>query len=72
MAKKFVTDYKSVCGHKGDKLVQYSDSNDGQLNSICTPCLNAEIFFIQEVDTSEFDVILEGGHYIEIQMPKTK
>ena len=68
---KFITDLPSVCGHRGDRIVQYGDRrNDGRLSAICTPCFNKNIYFVQEVELSNIDLILEGGRTIEIQMPK--
>ena len=65
---KFTTDLKSVCGHHGDRIVQYGSRGSGQLNSICSRCLDEGTYFAQEVDG--FDVLLDDGHFVEIQMPK--
>ncbi len=68
---KFETDLPSVCGHKGDRIVQYGNRrNDGRVNSICSPCLTKGIYYVQEIDMDNTDVILEGGRTIEIRMPK--
>jgi len=68
---KFETDLPSVCGHRGDRIVQYGDRrNDGRLNSICSPCLNKEIYYVQEVELDAFDVILEGGHTVQVNLDR--
>jgi len=69
---KFDTDLKSCCGHKGDRIVRYAGADENgvtRLNSICSPCLSAGIYYVQEVE-GDFDVLLEGGHTVTIQMPK--
>lgn len=66
---KFETNLPSVCGHNGDKIVQYGDRrNDGRYNSICSSCLKKGIYYVQEIDLSEVDLILEGGRTVEIQL----
>lgn len=58
---KWDTDLPSICGHIGDRIVQYGDRrNDGRLNSICSSCLSKDIFYVQEVILTEIDLLLEG------------
>ena len=63
---KFKTDLQSVCGHQGDRVVQYgARRGDGRLNSICSPCLGSGLYFVREVG-DDFDILLEGGHFVEV------
>ena len=66
---KFETDLPSVCGHVGDRIVQYGDRrNDGRLNSICSSCLSKGTYYVQEIELSGVDLILDGGRTVEIPL----
>ena len=59
-------EYPSLCGHRGDKVVQFSAVSGGKLHTICTPCFNKEIYFVQEVEES--GTLFTGGRTIEIRL----
>ncbi len=58
--------YPSVCGHVGHIIVQYSSKEDPRLHTICKPCFDKEIYYVQEV--VEPGVWFEGGHTVEIKL----